>query len=78
VGGGELYFLIGIFQRDEIRDLTVDILLIEIGNPIVFVVLFDDCQEPCGQLIGKDVAYSRALLAVFEAIGGPYLGKSEE
>jgi hypothetical protein len=66
MGRIELYLLIGVFQGDIIRDLTVGVLLVEIGNPIVFVVLSDDCQQPCGQLIGKDVVNGgSALLAVF-------------
>lgn len=77
MGGVQLYRFIGIFQGDVIGDLAIDALLMEIGDPVVFVVLFDDCQEPCGQLIGKDVTNSGALFAVFRAISGFELGNSE-
>ena len=70
VAGIESYGLIGIFHRDEIGNLTVDVLFVEVGNPIVFVIFVNDCQEPRGQLIGKDVVYRWALLAFVGAIGG--------
>jgi hypothetical protein len=78
VGSIELHGLIGIFQRNVIGNLTVGILLVEVGNPIVFVVVFDNCQEPGGQLIGKDVADNGALLAVVGAIGGFQTAKAED
>jgi hypothetical protein len=69
MAGIEFYGLIGIFQRNEIGILTIDVLFVETGNPIVFVIFVNNSQEPCGQLIGKDVADRGALLAVVGAIG---------
>ena len=78
MAGIEFHGLIGIFQSNEIGILTVDVLFVEAGNPIVFVSFVDDCQEPCGQLIGKDVVDRGALLAVVGAIGGFNKAETED
>ena len=41
MGGIEFYGLIGVFERDKIGELSVYVLFVEVGNPVVFVGLFN-------------------------------------
>jgi len=78
MGRIKLDLLVCVFQGDIIRDFAVGVLLVEIGDPIVFVGFSDHRQQPCGQLIGKDVVNGgSALPIVFGTIGGPELGNPE-
>lgn len=70
--------LIRIFQCNVIGDLTVDILFVEVGNPVVLITSFDSCQQPCGESIGENVACSGAFLVFFCAISCACRGKTNK
>lgn len=55
LAGAEAYDLIGIFDSDVIRDLTVGLRFVQISNPVRLVILFNTCQESGRQFIRENV-----------------------
>src|SRR6185312_49958 len=69
--------LVGIFQGNIIGNLSVQVLPIEIGDPIILVIFLNVGQQPCGQLIGENVPHRGGVfVVVLGAVAGFDLGES--
>ena len=54
--------LIGVLDGDMVRGLAIGLSLVEIGDPIAAIVLFDRLLKTGRQFVGKNIANDRGAL----------------